>query len=173
MKPKPKWIFVLIIVAVVCACIGIGSAFLVVLTGSSTLSIIQQSMAPSYKSGDTVQVDKLFFRVSGLQRGDVVAVRFSDSAEILHIKRIVGMPGEQVQIRDGMVFINGNQFDEPYLAPGTQTAIMDKDTWRLDAQEYFVMGDNRPESADSRWHGPITLSNIVGRVTVRVAAAIK
>ena len=123
-------------------------------------------MLPAYIAGDHVLVDRMFFRVNGLHRGDVLIVNFLDNGDAVNLKRIIGMPGEQVRIYDGHVLINGKLLDEPYLTPGTKTSTMDKDTWQLGPQEYFVMGDNRPESADSRNHGPVHETNIIGRVLI-------
>ena len=167
---KSRFGFVLLVIIAACAIIGGGFGLLAVLSGTGFFDITQQSMAPAYASGDRIVVDKLFFRASGLQRGDVVIVRFAQARNNLSLKRIIGMPGEQVRIRGGHVFIDGALLDEPYLAPGVTTATMLKETWQLGSQEYFVMGDNRPESGDSRALGPVPAANVVGRVLVRYPA---
>lgn len=144
-------------------------AALALFGGTAAFSIAQQSMIPAYSAGDRVLVDKLFFRANGLRRGDVVIVRFSDAMDSLKLERIIGLPGEQVQIRDGSVLINGKSINEPYLAQGTRTATIGRDTWQLGSQEYFVMGDNRSASSDSRLHGPVNTATVIGRVLMRYA----
>ena len=169
MKSKPRLSCVLLVIVVACGVIGLLSALLISISRLGMYSIEQPSMLPSYGVGDRVLVDKLIFRVTGLRRGDAVIFSYADE-DAAHLKRIIGMPGEQVQLRDRGVFISGKRLDEPYLALGTTTLPLGQDEWQLGPQEYFVMGDNRSQSGDSRARGPISASNVVGRVLVRFAA---
>ncbi|HEY3288943.1 MAG TPA: signal peptidase I, partial [Anaerolineae bacterium] len=146
--------------------------FLVVFTLSQLLlgnfMIEQRSAYPHYVPGDRILVDKVFYRLGGLQRGDMIVGKWQgDTTDVF--KRIIGLPGEKVVIANNKVMINGNVLNEVYLEPGVFTSlqIQGKSTWQLGANEYFVMGDNRLESGDSRSHGPMLISDIVGRAWVR------
>lgn len=118
------------------------------------------SMLPTLDPGDRIFVDRLSWRgVADLARGDVVVFRAWDEDK-LYVKRVIGLPGDTLAMQDGDVFVNGERLDEPYLV---QHADESKPVVTLGPDEYFVMGDNRPSSADSRLHGPVKRASIVGR----------
>lgn len=94
--------------------------------------------------------------------GDVVVFRLPSDDSVDFIKRVIGLPGEIVEGTNGVVFVNGLPLDEPYVAPENQTFP----SRQLGADEYFVMGDNRGNSQDSRSFGPIHTGNIVGRAWI-------
>ncbi len=103
----------------------------------------------------------------GPRRGQVVVLYREGYSEDALIKRVVGLPGETVEIKDGGVWINGERIDEAYLN-GVRTDRCDSVcSITLTANQYFVMGDNRPHSNDSRSFGPITADQIVGEVVLR------
>ncbi len=146
--------------------------FLVVFTLSQLLlgnfMIEQRSAYPHFVPGDRILVDKVFYRLGGLQRGDMIVGRWvTDPTDVF--KRIIGLPGDKVQIIDSKVYINGKLLPEPYLEPGVYTSLQipGKSSWQLGADEYFVMGDNRTEIGDSRGHGPMKAADIVGRAWLR------
>ena len=146
--------------------------FLVVFTLSQLLlgnfMIEQRSAFPHYIPGDRILVDKVFYHLGGLNRGDMIVGKWqSDSTDVF--KRIIGLPGERVEIVNSKILINGTVLGETYLEPGVFTSlqIQGKNSWQLGAEEYFVMGDNRIESGDSRSHGPMLAKDIVGRAWVR------
>ncbi len=118
------------------------------------------SMLPTLDPGDRIFVDRVSWRLtSELARGDVVVFRAWDEDK-LYVKRIIGLPGDTLAMADGEVFVNGERLDEPYLV---QHADESKPSTVLGPDEYFVMGDNRPSSADSRLHGAVERAAIVGR----------
>ena len=135
----------------------------------------QYSMERTFEQGDYVLVDKLSPRWDTYSRGDVVV--FSPPPEWTsqpepYIKRVIGEPGDRVEIRDGRVLVNGVVLDEPYLyvgKDGTPEPTMPgkSDTWTIGAGELFVMGDHRMESADSRSFGQIPISSVIGRGALR------
>lgn len=145
----------------------------VVVTISQTVLanyVIQQDSAvPNFFPNQRVFVDKVFYRLSGLNRGDVVVVHpLSDGDDLF--KRVIALPGEQIDIHDNQVFINGIAIDEPYIAQGadSQSGIAPGMFPRtLGADEFFLMGDNRTHSADSRKFGPFGKDKLVGRVWLR------
>jgi signal peptidase I len=123
------------------------------------------SMEPTLMVGDKVLVNKLAYDFHPVHRGDVIvfskpANDYSPGVKDL-IKRVIGLPGETISASGGKVFINGKELAEPWLPSGTTTA--DFGPVLIPPGEYFVMGDNRGNSADSRVIGPIKKSLIVGR----------
>ncbi|HVM90501.1 MAG TPA: signal peptidase I [Verrucomicrobiae bacterium] len=129
------------------------------------------SMEPNFFDHEYLIIDELSYRVGDPQRGDVVVFHYPNDTKQFFIKRVIGLPGETVEIADGKVKIyndqhpNGVQLDESaYLDQGFTAASQ---TVTLKANQYFVLGDNRSSSLDSRFFGPVDRSYIVGRVWVR------
>lgn len=131
--------------------------------------VLGAAMEPSFLEGQMITaqpVDPL-----NLKRGDAVIYQLENGD--IHFKRVVGLPGESVRVENGRVYINNQRLDEPYLAademPTQQIADVDA-THPLSAtlaeNEYYILGDNRGASYDSRHHGPVTSDSIVGRVKV-------
>jgi signal peptidase I len=135
--------------------------FLIVNAATGRFKIDGQSMEPNLHDGEYVIVDKISYLLGRPQRGDVI-VFYREGDPKDYIKRVIGLPGEIVEGVNGMVFVNGQPLDEPYTAPGSQTFP----SLPLGADEYFVMGDNRGNSQDSRSFGPIHTANIVGRAWI-------
>lgn len=133
------------------------------------------SMEPNFHSGDYLIIDELSYRFRDPQRGEVIVFKYPLDTSYRYIKRIIGLPGETVKIVNGEVFVSrGNATSEKidenmYLPEKTQEA------WKstnygpitLKANEYFVMGDNRTNSSDSRVWGPLPTNDITGRVLLR------
>jgi signal peptidase I len=132
--------------------------------------IPSESMVPTLKVGDRVLVNKLSYEVHDVHRGDVVVFERppSETPDPIKdlIKRVIGLPGDELESQDGVVIINGKRLDEPYLADGVRTENLEKQT--VPKGMVFVMGDNRGDSLDSRIFGPISQKLIVGRAFVRV-----
>lgn len=133
------------------------------------------SMEPTFHDNEYLIINEFNYRFRDPQRGDIVVLRYPRDPSQYFIKRVVGLPAEKVVIRSGSVFIyntenpNGLQLDESaYLAP-SETTLGDTTT-ELGTDEYFVLGDNRRASLDSRSSilGPISRSSIVGRTWFRV-----
>lgn len=121
-----------------------------------------QSMEPNLHTDQRVIIEKLSYHFYLPQRGDVVVLDVADS-EIPLIKRVVGLPGETVEVRDNCVYVDGQVLQEPYLTATTQR---DYGPVAIPAGHVFVMGDNRGNSRDSRSFGPVSLEQIVGRAWV-------
>ena len=127
------------------------------------------SMAPTWKINDRVLVNKLSYDLHDVHRGDVVVFESppnegSQTKDL--IKRVIGLPGETVEAHDGHIYINEQELDEPYLDTDVTTLPFDK--VKITADHYWVMGDNRANSRDSRFYGTISESLIIGRAFVRV-----
>jgi len=130
------------------------------------------SMEPTYHDGEYILTDKISYRMSIPQRGDVVVFRSPKNAAVDFIKRIIALPGEQIKIAGGKVFLNGKQLSETdYLDPsvytGPQSFLGENHEIMIPAGYYFVMGDNRANSSDSRDFGLVTPSEFVGKVFFR------
>jgi signal peptidase I len=131
------------------------------------------SMLPNYQDKDYLIIDRLTYRRSQPQRGDVVVLRFPRDPSQYFIKRIIGLPGEEVRLEGGSVIIasqenpKGFRLNEPYLPSQTETIGRPEKTL-LGSGEYYVLGDNRNASSDSRVWGILPQDNIVGKVWLRV-----
>lgn len=130
------------------------------------------SMVPTFEDGDYLLVDELTYRLRSPQRGEVAVFHYPNDESTYFIKRVVGLPGEHVSIEDGKVVITnaehteGFVLDESYLAFGSMTeGEADVD---LGGDQYFVLGDNRPYSFDSRSWGALTADELVGVVRLRL-----
>ena len=124
------------------------------------------SMEPTYHENEYLIVNEVGYSFSDPKQFEVIVFRFPNKPSQFFIKRIIGLPGQEVIIRQGKVFVDGKEIDESYLPEGTLTA---QDTiMKLDAEEYFVLGDNRAQSSDSRLWGVLPRNHIVGKVWIRV-----
>jgi signal peptidase I len=127
------------------------------------------SMLPTLRDKDRVLVNKLSYDLHEIHRGDIVVFEGPEQAEGQVkdlIKRVIGLPGETVEAHDGQVFVNGQPLSEPYLGDGITTGPLEPQ--HIPANHYWVMGDNRGNSKDSRFFGAIDRSLIIGRAFVRV-----
>jgi signal peptidase I len=120
-----------------------------------------QSMEPNLHTEERLVVEKLSYRLHGPQRFDIVVIRVPSEGDELLIKRVIGLPGETVEIRDGVVYVNGAELDEPFIKERTYPGRDAKVT--VPPLYVFVMGDNRTHSNDSRSFGPVPIDNVVGR----------
>lgn len=126
-----------------------------------------RSMEPNFDNGEYILTDKLSYRLGEPKRGDVVVFAAPPNKKEDFIKRIIGAPGDVISVQDGKVLINGKELEESYIPDETQTlgnlSLKDGQTLTLSNSEYFVMGDNRERSSDSRYFGVINRRDIVGK----------
>lgn len=120
-----------------------------------------QSMEPNLHSEQRLVVEKLSYRFHGPQRFDIVVLKMPNQGEELLIKRVIGLPGETVEIRDGQVYVDGNLLAEPFTDQSTHPGRNSKVT--VPPLHVYVMGDNRDRSNDSRSFGPVLIDNLIGR----------
>ena len=120
------------------------------------------SMEPTLHDGQYLMVNKLAYRFGDPQRGDIVVFRSPQDDGKALIKRVIGAPGDAVEIVDGNVLINGVALVEPYLAESAPRSG-NWGPWQLAVGEYLALGDNRNNSNDSRSFGPVSGSTIIGR----------
>ena len=136
--------------------------FLLVNAATGRFKIDGSSMEPNLHHDEYVIVDKVTYLLGKPQRGDVV-VFYLEGQPKDYIKRVIGLPGETVEIANGVVYVDGQPLEEPYIVQPAGSAFPAQ---RLGDDAYFVMGDNRGNSQDSRSFGPIRPSNIVGRAWI-------
>lgn len=131
------------------------------------------SMLPNFHNNDYLIIDRISYRTGEPQRGDVIVLKYPRDNRQYFIKRIIGLPGERVKIQQGYVLVynqqnpDGLRLNEPYLSSQAET-IGRSDTVTLGEGQYFVLGDNRTGSSDSRVWGVLPRENIVGRAWLRV-----
>lgn len=123
-------------------------------------------MTPTFSPGDRLLVSRFRGRSFSFARGDVAVVR-SAGGERRHLKRVIGLPRESVRQSDGALLINDQPLEEDYLGGLPAVIGLDDITWNLGDDEFFLLGDNRAHSADSRQLGPVGLDDIEGKVRFR------
>ncbi len=144
----------------------LGATFMVVLhVFVVQISIVKgHSMEPSLQDGDRLVVDRVSCNLGDVHRGDVVVLRYPRNPAVDFVKRIVGLPGDRVALQAGQLYVNGS------MLPDNWTCIADRDTTRdieVPSGCYFVLGDNRPISCDSREFGLVPQDLLKGRVRAR------
>jgi len=121
------------------------------------------SMAPTLLVSDRVIVNKLQYKFTEISRGDIVAIYLPEEDKDL-VKRVIGLPGEEINLTDnGEIYIDGEKLNEPYISENVEP-YYNNEFFELDPDQYFLMGDNRNNSSDSRVFGPVKSSLIFGKV---------
>ena len=161
-KSVREWVGVIVVALI--AAFGIRATLI------QTYFIPSESMAPTLEVGDRLMVYKLAFSLGDVDRGDLVVFNRPpalDNTELKDfVKRVVGLPEERVSAENGLLLINGEPLEEPYLSPGVWT--QDFAEVQVPEGHVFVMGDNRFNSRDSRWFGSISEDLLVGEVFIRL-----
>ena len=166
-RPRGRWLLEWVMVLLVAVGVAFGVRTFVV----QTFFIPSASMEPTLMIGDRILVDKLSYHLHAVHRGDIVVFgtppneNAGPNVKDL-VKRVIGLPGDKISSQGGRVWINGKPLSEPWLPPGTVTTGIEPQT--VPTGKYFVMGDNRSNSQDSRFFGPIPGKLIVGRVVIRI-----
>ena len=150
--------------------VGVVASYLVVTFVGQRTQVSGESMETTLSDGDHLIVDKISYRFNDPQRYDIIVFPYRLEKNIYYIKRIIGLPGETVQIVNGYVYINGVQLDEHYGNEVMENPGLAAEPITLGADEYFVLGDNRNNSQDSRAAnvGVIHRDEILGRAWVRI-----
>ena len=130
--------------------------------------IEQQSMEQTLEPGQYVLIDKLSPHWADYGRGDIIVFWPPEGArDVPFIKRVIGLPGDRIDIHDGAVFVNGAQLDEPYVFEGPTEAAAAGDSVVVPPDSFFALGDHRSDSTDSRSLGFVPRSDVIGRAIVR------
>jgi len=119
-----------------------------------------QSMEPTLHDGQFLIVDKISYRLGAVKRGDIVIFNAPPAPDKDFVKRVIGLPGETVEVRLGIVYVNDQPLDEPYIVYANQRSWGPR---RVGEGEYLVLGDNRPSSNDSRQWGMLPAEEIIGK----------
>lgn len=117
------------------------------------------SMNPTLQHGEYVLVSRLAYKTGAPERGDIIVFSFPMDQKQDLIKRVIGLPGETIEIRSGEVLVNGAKLDEPYIA---QSPVYNG-TWTVGEGQLFVLGDNRNDSKDSHQWGLLPIENVIGK----------
>lgn len=149
----------------------IGLSYVIVAFGLVRISMIGDSMAPTLHDNEAIIVNKMIYRFASPQRNDVVVFKQNGNEHSYYnVKRVIGLPGETVQIKEGKIFINGVLLKEDYKFDEIFNGGLANEAITLDSKEYFVLGDNRNASEDSRYAniGMVIKQDIVGKAWFRV-----
>ena len=162
LKELGGWIIYILII------IGL-TYFIITFVGQRT-KVDGSSMETTLSDGDNLIVDKISYRFRDPERYDIIVFPYRYKENTYYIKRIIGMPGETVQIIDGEVYIDGELLGENYGAEVMANAGIAAEPIELGEDEYFVLGDNRNHSSDSRDPnvGVLTRDELIGRAWVRI-----
>ncbi len=142
--------------------IAIGLALVIIVFLYQPVKVEGTSMAPLLSDQERIFINKFVYRFESIHRGDVVVFWYPLDRSKSFIKRVVGLPGEIVEIRRGVLYLNGQIVPEPYVPP-RYTDVTDYGPMKVPAGSYFVMGDHRISSNDSRVFGPVASQFIYGR----------
>ncbi len=137
--------------------------YLVIQTLTQRIKVDSTSMVPTLHPNDYVVVNRLAYILGKPHRGDIIVFKYPpDPTQIPYIKRVIGLPGDQVHIINGKVYINGVLLTEPYLIVPTNSG----GDWTVPENSLFVLGDNRNGSSDSRAWGMVPMGNVIGKAEV-------
>ncbi|MFA5047937.1 MAG: signal peptidase I [Patescibacteria group bacterium] len=127
------------------------------------------SMEPNFYDHEYLIIDELSYRMADPSRGDIVVFKYPRDPKQYFIKRVIGLPGERIQISQEKVYVDGKELVETYLSSGVETSLPLRGYGdvTLGSDEYFLLGDHRDQSLDSRVFGPVKKDFIVGRTWLR------
>ena len=150
MRPLKLIIFILLLISAACQAV----------VPVQPVKVEGTAMLPALKDGDRVIIDRQFDKI---ERGDIIIFLFPRDQTRSYLKRVIGLPHETVEIREGQIFVNGRVLDEPYVDPRFNQSARSLQPIKLPEDNYFVVGDNRDNSSDSRFWGPVERKLIYGK----------
>lgn len=171
-KPLAKRIIKEILILLVEMALVIGLAYCIIQFAVERTEMIGVSMEGTLMDGDKIIVDKFSYHFKDPKRFDVVVFKQSNKEHSYYnVKRIIGLPGETIQIKDNIIYVNDEAVEDPIVADSINNAGLAGEKITLDENEYFVLGDNRNNSEDSRFAnvGNITRDEIVGKAWIRLS----
>ena len=127
--------------------------------------VVGISMEPSFKDGQQLIVNKAVYHFRDPERGEVIILHPSTNPEMSYIKRVIGIPGDTLEVKNGAVYVNGVKLDEPYIKEPPAYTFEEE---RIPANEYFVLGDNRNNSNDSHNDWTVPRQNMVGKAWLSI-----
>jgi len=129
---------------------------------SARIRVDGASMEPTLLSGEYVVVSRLSYRLGSPESGDIIVFHFPRNPEEEYIKRVIGLPGDEVEVKSGSVYVNGELLEESYLRVTTRY----NGAWKVPEGQLFVLGDNRNNSSDSHSWGSVPLEYVVGKAVL-------
>lgn len=133
--------------------------FLAINAISARIRVDGYSMEPTLHTGEFVIVNKIAYKLGDAERGDIIVFHYPRNPEQEYIKRVIGLPGDELEVRNGQVYVNGQLLEEPYIkAPPAYS-----DSWTVPQDSLFVFGDNRNNSSDSHNWGEVPLELVIGK----------
>jgi len=151
---------------VIVACLGLTSYYVISNYFVQSVRVVGSSMIPTLHDADHYLLNRWVYHFRSPSRQDIVVIR-DPSAKCFSVKRIIGVGGDSVFLKDGAVYVNGAKLDEPYLLNGMPTYACGKVQEQLimcGKDQFFLLGDNRMNSADSRVYGPVPRQNVLGMI---------
>lgn len=145
----------------------IAAIFALVNLATVRITLEGPSMLPTFETGQYLLVSRVNYMLSEPQRGDIAVFKAPDLGPFDYIKRVIGLPGDLVELRGPQTFVNGEQVQEPYVVYPCDGQTCTNRVWQLGPGEYFMMGDNRRQSTDSRVFGPIRREELLGEALLR------
>lgn len=166
-----KQMVIKILITLIEAVLVIFAAYAITHYGLVTMTVSGEFMSPTLKDGDTILINKMSYKIHSVKRNDVIVVQVNGSEHsYFTLNRVIGLPGERVQIKDGVVYINGKELKEELNFPLIENGGLALEEIQLEENEYFVLGDNRNECEDSRNAnvGNVLEEDIVGKAWMRL-----
>ncbi len=147
----------------------IGAIYALVNLATVRFIVDGHSMEPNFSTDQVLVVSRVDYLLTPPQRGDIIVFNPPNQPpdEPPYIKRVIGLPGEVVEIRDTQVYVDGRPLNEPYIKEACRPSRCPDNQWQLGPNQYFMMGDNRNNSSDSRVFGPVGLDRVIGEALVR------
>ncbi len=150
------------VLAVILIAIGV---FLLLRATVQSFVVVGSSMEPSFENGQRLLVNKVVYRLRDPQIGEVIVFHPPTGKQVDFIKRIIALPGDEIEIREGTVYVNDLALDEPYINSPPSYNLAEEE---IPDGEYFVLGDNRNNSNDSHSWGTVPRENIIGKVWLSI-----
>jgi signal peptidase I len=167
MNPKEKQILKMLLEFFQITFILVALVIVVYIFIGQLLEVSGESMYPTFKDKEQILAEKLTIKYKDPTRSEVAIFNSPQNKDVLLIKRVIGLPGDTFMIKDGSVYINGSLLKEPYLTSGTKTEgnieLKEGVEYKIPADQYVMLGDNRSVSTDSRYWGMIKKETILGR----------
>lgn len=170
-KEARKQLIIKIVITIFEIIIVIFAAYAITHFGMETYTVSGQDMNPTLQEGDKILVNKISYRIHSIKRNDVVIVKQSGAEHNYYsAERVIGLPGEKIQIKEGKVYIDGKELEEKYDFPIMENGGLALEEITLDDDEYFLLCDNRNSGEDSRNAniGNVLKENIIGKAWIRM-----